>query len=38
MKLPPSESHPAGENLKRQIAQTIDRVAIDTYGGRVYID
>ena len=38
MKLPPSETHPQGENPKHQIAQTIDRVAVDTYGGRVYID
>jgi len=38
MKLPSSETHPQGENPKHEIAQAIDRIAVDTYGGRVYID
>lgn len=38
MKLPPSKIHPQGENQKHQIAQAVDKVAVDTYGGRVYID
>ena len=38
MKIPPSEIHPVGENPKHQIAQVIDKIAVDTYGGRVYID
>lgn len=38
MKKPPTEIHPQGEKLKHQIAQTIDKVAVDTYGGRVYVD
>src|SRR5271166_3399930 len=38
MKKPPTEIHPEGENPKHPIAQAIDKVAVDTYGGRVYID
>jgi hypothetical protein len=38
MKNLPSETHPQGENPKHQIAQAIDKVAVDTYAGRVYID
>ncbi len=38
MKKPPLETHPQGENPKHQIAQAIDRVAVDTYDGRVYIN
>ena len=32
------ETHPVGENLEQQHAQIIGNVAVDTYGGRVYID
>jgi hypothetical protein len=38
MKRPPSKTHPQGENPKHQIAQIIDKVAVDTYGGRVYVN
>ncbi len=38
MKKPYSEIHPKGEISKHQIAQAIDKVAVDTYAGRVYID
>jgi hypothetical protein len=38
MKNPPSKIHPQGENPKQQIAQKTDKVAVDTYAGRVYID
>lgn len=38
MKPPPCKTHPQGENPKHEIAQAIDKVAVDTYGGRVYID
>lgn len=31
------ETHPQGENQKSQIAQALDKVAVDTYGGRVHI-
>ena len=32
------EPHPKGENRKSAIAQAIDKIPVDTYGGRVYID
>jgi len=38
MKLSPSKTHPQGANPKHQIAQAIDKIAVDTYAGRVYID
>ena len=38
MKLPSVKLHPPGEKSKRTIAQEINRVSVDTYGGRVYID
>lgn len=33
-----SKTHPQGEKPKREIVQTMDKVAVDTYGGRVYIE
>ena len=38
MKTPPFKSHPEGENQKHKIAQELDRVAVDTYAGRVHIN
>jgi hypothetical protein len=38
MKLPPPETHPEGEVPKSKIAQGIDKIAVDTYGGRVSVD
>lgn len=38
MKPPPRETHPEGEFPKSQIAQEIDKIAVDTYGGRVYVN
>lgn len=38
MKKAPAEIHPQGENPKSRIAQILDMVAVDTYGGRVYIN
>jgi Transposase DDE domain group 1 len=38
MKKPLKKSHLEGENQKHPIAQAIDRVPVDTYGGRVYIE
>jgi hypothetical protein len=38
MKKPHPENHPQGENPKRKIAQMLDKVAVDTYGGRVTIE
>lgn len=38
MKLPPPKIHPEGENPTSHITQEIDKIAVDTYGGRVYID
>lgn len=38
MKLPPKKIHPKGEKSKQLIAQETNRVPVDTYGGRVYID
>jgi hypothetical protein len=38
MKLPPPKTHPEGEAPKSKIAQEIDKIAVDTYGGRVYVD
>jgi hypothetical protein len=38
MKKPLSEIHPKGENQKHEIAHALDRVAVDTYAGRVHID
>ena len=38
MKNPSSKTHPKGENKKHQIAQSVDKIAVDTYAGRVYID
>src|SRR5258708_24949956 len=32
------ENHPEGENPRHQIDQSIDRVSVDTYGGRIHID
>ena len=32
------ETHPEGENPKRQTDRLIDRISVDTYGGRVHID
>src|SRR5258708_16254369 len=32
------EIHPQGENLACQIDHVMNRVAVDTYGGRVHID
>ena len=36
MKPPPPKTHPEGETPKSKIAQKIDKIAVDTYGGRVY--
>jgi len=38
MKIPPQKTHPPGENQKHRIAQTINRIPVDTYGGRVYVE
>jgi len=38
MIISPSKIHPKGENPKRQIEQAMDKVAVDTYGGRVQIN
>lgn len=38
MKLPPKKIHPAGEKSQPLIAQEANRISVDTYGGRVYID
>lgn len=38
MKTPPPKTHPEGEYQKHTIAQAIDRIPVDTYGGRVYIE
>jgi hypothetical protein len=38
MKLLPKKVHPAGENSEPATSQKVDKIAIDTYGGRVYID
>jgi len=38
MKKGVSKSHQKGEPQKSLVAQSIDRVAVDTYGGRVHID
>lgn len=38
MKLPPPETHPEGEVPKSKIVQEIEKIAVDTYGGRVYVD
>ena len=38
MKLLPSKNHPRGENPKSKIAPETDKIAVDTYGGRVYVD
>lgn len=38
MKVAQKKTHPKGENKKHQIAQAIDRIPVDTYGGRVYIE
>lgn len=38
MKKGPFATHPVGENPEQQDAQPIAKVAVDTYGGRVYID
>jgi hypothetical protein len=38
MKLPPPKTHPEDENPKSKIAQKTDKIAVDTYGGRVYVD
>src|SRR5688572_2405702 len=38
MKVVPKKTHPKGENKKHPIAQAIDKIPVDTYGGRVYIE
>lgn len=38
MKMLPDQSHPKGENSKHAISQNINRIPVDTYDGRVYID
>ena len=38
MKKPFDKTHPKGENPKQLIAQEINRIPVDTYGGRIYID
>jgi hypothetical protein len=38
MKKPLNKTHRPGENSKTEIARTIDKIAVDTYGGRVFID
>lgn len=38
MESPPPETHLKGEKSKHDAAQTIGKVAVDTYGGRVQID
>jgi hypothetical protein len=38
MKLPSKKVHPEGEKSERQFAQEINKIPVDTYGGRVYID
>jgi hypothetical protein len=38
MKIPPKKTHPQGENKKHPIEQAVDKIPVDTYGGRVYIE
>jgi hypothetical protein len=38
MKLPPQKIHPRGEKSRQPIAQKENKIPVDTYGGRVYID
>jgi hypothetical protein len=38
MKIPSNKNHRQGENSKTIIARTIDKIPVDTYGGRVYIN
>lgn len=38
MKTPRKKTHPMGENKKHPIAQVINRIPVDTYDGRVYIE
>lgn len=38
MKIPPFKTHPEGEKQKCAIVQALDRVAVDTYAGRVHIN
>lgn len=38
MKKAPLEIHPKGEKHKHAIAQSLDRIAVDTYDGRVHIN
>lgn len=38
MKLPRNKTHRKGEKSRQSIAQGRDRIPVDTYGGRVYID
>ena len=38
MKMTPPEIHPKGENQRQAIAQGLDRIAVDTYAGRVHIN
>jgi hypothetical protein len=37
MLLPAKKNHPLGESKKSEIAQEIDKIAVDTYAGRVHI-
>jgi hypothetical protein len=38
MKISPQKIHPKGEKSKQLIAQEVNKIPVDTYGGRVYID
>jgi hypothetical protein len=38
MENPPDKTHPEGEEFSRQIDEITNNIAVDTYGGRVYID
>lgn len=38
MKIVPGKTHPKGDLEKGKIAQANDRIPVDTYGGRIYID
>lgn len=38
MKLPDIEAHQKGEFSKSKIVQSLDKIAVDTYGGRVYLE
>lgn len=38
MKLPPKKNRPQGEKSNPVIVQEKNRIPVDTYGGRVYID